>query len=648
MTVAGTLFNGPGVTGSYSLAPATYAPGPVSGTITLPTTGEGLSGESPINVTVGYTGNALLDRVVTATPITLGNAAGRFMAGQSVSGTTTLSTSGADSQYTRVTVAGTLFNGPGVTASYSLAPATYAPGPVSGTITLPTTGEGLSGENPVNVTVAYTGDALLNRVVSASAVDLGRFMASQSASGTSTLSTAGDDDAFTRVTVNGTLFNSAASTSTYNLALGTYAAGAVNGSVSLPVSGEGLAGEGSYAGVVVSYSGDALQPRSVTATPISLGLAGRFMLSQSVSGSSTLSTAGADSQYTRVTVNGTLFNSATSTSTYDMAAGTYSAGAVSGSVTLPVATAENGGAGLPGEGSYAGLIVSYSGDALQPRSITATPVSLGLAGRFMANVGVSGTSTLSTAGADSQYTRVTVDGTLFNSATTTSTYNLALGTCTAGAVSGSVTLPVVTAENGGAGLPGEGSYAGLILSYSGTAVQNRVVVSTSASFGLIHLGQSISEPITLSTTGLDSQSTRVSVNNAGPDGNGLAVSGGANPLFNGPAVTDNRTLLGTPSVAGVINGTIVLSTNGEGLSGESPLPVQVSYSGQVFSGNCAVERHFEQYLLGHQYQLERCRRGRNPRRARHLGRVRRLGHAGRRMYDHPRRRQPQPGFAHLQ
>ena len=44
-------------------------------------------------------------------------------------------------------------------------------------------------------------------------------------------------------------------------------------------------------------------------------------------------------------------------------------------------------------------------------------------------------------------------------------------------------------------------------------------------------------------------------------------------------------LTGTPNAAGLISDTIFLSTSGEGLSGESPVPVQVSYSGQVFSGN---------------------------------------------------------------
>ena len=170
-------------------------------------------------------------------------------------------------------------------------------------------------------------------------------------------------------------------------------------------------------------------------------------------------------------------------------------------------------------------------DVLAQRAVTASPISLG-GGRFMSSQSVGGTSTLSTSGDDDSFTRVTANGTLFNSATTTSTFNLASGTYAAGAVSGSVTLSVT-----GEGLAGEGDYAGVVVSYSGDSLQDRIVTSTSASFGVIHLGQSVSQPITLSTTGPDSQYTRVSVNNAGPDGNGLAVSGGANPIFNCPAVS---------------------------------------------------------------------------------------------------------------
>ena len=239
-------------------------------------------------------------------------------------------------------------------------------------------------------------------------------MASQGLSGASTLSTSGDDDSNTRVTVNGTLFNSATATSTYNLTR-PCAPGAVSGSVNLPVTGEGLAGEGSYADVIVSYSGNALQQRAVTASPIGLG---RFMASQSVGGASTLSTSGDDDSNTRVTVNGTLFNSATATSTYNLASGTYGPGAVSG-IGQPAGD---------GRRSHRRGQLCRRDRQLQRQRLAAThghrlPIGLG---RFMASQSVGGASTLSTSGDDDSNTRVTVNGTLFNSATATSTYNLTL------------------------------------------------------------------------------------------------------------------------------------------------------------------------------------------------------------------------------
>ena len=49
-------------------------------------------------------------------------------------------------------------------------------------------------------------------------------------------------------------------------------------------------------------------------------------------------------------------------------------------------------------------------------------------------------------------------------------------------------------------------------------------------------------------------------------------------------MTDNRTIAGTANTPGVFNGTVTLTTIGEGLPGESPINVPVNYSVQVFSG----------------------------------------------------------------
>ena len=124
------------------------------------------------------------------------------------------------------------------------------------------------------------------------------------------------------------------------------------------------------------------------------------------------------------------------------------------------------------------------------------------------------------------------------------------------------------------------------ISVSGTVVDNRVVTATPANFGLVHVGAALSQGITLSTTGDDNHYTRVTVPNpSAPDANGMSITGGANPTFNGPAISDTRAVSGVVTTAGILNGTIIVATSGEGLTGEKPVSVPVSYSAQVFSGS---------------------------------------------------------------
>ena len=226
------------------------------------------------------------------------------------------------------------------------------------------------------------------------------------------------------------------------------------------------------------------------------------------------------------------------------------------------------------------ISISVTGTVVANRLVTASPANVG---RQMAGATVpdaAGTTTLTSTGADDLFTRVTVGGTLFNGTTTSGT-TAASGTVLGVAASGYLT----TLTTSGEGLAGE-SPINVTVDYTATPLANRVVTSTSASLGLIHLGQTVApQSLTLSTSGGDANFTRVTVGNAGPDANGLSVSGGANPTFNGLSVTDIRTISGTPNAAGVLYGTLMLPTNGEGLTGESPINVPVSYSVQVFSGS---------------------------------------------------------------
>ena len=164
--------------------------------------------------------------------------------------------------------------------------------------------------------------------------------------------------------------------------------------------------------------------------------------------------------------------------------------------------------------------------------------------------------------------------------------SVAIGPLTyaAGATTG---LANITLTSSGTGANGTGVVTG---STSATiaVLDNRVVLATSAALPMIHLGQAIdAQTIVLSTSGDDNNFTRVTVTNAGPDANGISVGGGANPVFSGPAVSDTRSLSGTPTSAGLISGTITLAVSGEGLTGENPVPVSVGYSAAVFSGSAA-------------------------------------------------------------
>ena len=112
-------------------------------------------------------------------------------------------------------------------------------------------------------------------------------------------------------------------------------------------SGEGLTGEGSYAPVSVTYTATAVQQRTVTADALNLGrqISG-VDLSLLVGQSTTFSSSGADSAYTRITVNGQLFNS---TASYVL--GVSGSGNLAASGTFASYAAS--GEGLTGEGSYA-------------------------------------------------------------------------------------------------------------------------------------------------------------------------------------------------------------------------------------------------------------------------------------------------------
>ena len=121
---------------------------------------------------------------------------------------------------------------------------------------------------------------------------------------------------------------------------------------------------------------------------------------------------------------------------------------------------------------------------------------------------------------------------------------------------------------------------------TGTVIDNRTVTAAPVSFGLVHAGAAVSGSFSLSTTGPDSQYTRLTVDNGTQDGYGMSVSGGTTTLFNDGSVVDNgRTLSGTLVTAGSLNTTINLASHGENLPGKIDQPVSLTYTANVFSGS---------------------------------------------------------------
>ena len=120
-----------------------------------------------------------------------------------------------------------------------------------------------------------------------------------------------------------------------------------------------------------------------------------------------------------------------------------------------------------------------------------------------------------------------------------------------------------------------------------TVLDNRVVTATSNSFGLLHRGATVSASTSLTSSGTDTNYTRVTVGNAGADANGISVSGGNTAtLFDGTS-SDSRTVSGTFTTAGPKTGSITLTTTGEGLTGEVPVNATVGYSASIYSGTAS-------------------------------------------------------------
>jgi hypothetical protein len=153
--------------------------------------------------------------------------------------------------------------------------------------------------------------------------------------------------------------------------------------------------------------------------------------------------------------------------------------------------------------------------------------------------------------------------------------------------------PTVSLQNiaAGTGTTGAKSWIASITTNAGadasqtltaTVVANRVVTGSSVNFGSVIVGGSYGGTSNLSTTLDNNNATAVTVGTTtAADGNGVSITGGTGTSFNAVGSTGTRAFGGTASGAGAKSGSRTLTTTGEGLAGEAPVNVTISYTGSV-------------------------------------------------------------------
>ena len=277
-----------------------------------------------------------------------------------------------------------------------------------------------------------------------------------------------------------------------------------------------------------------------------------------------------------------------------------------GGNTLSVSLLNN----AAGSGSFGPKIFNYtianasnSADTAPPKSVTITATIV--ANRTVTATAVTGLRVIQGQTASGVSTLATNDpgnGDLtWTSNTQFTVYNPANGSsvgffgtssggtinvsCLASGPLGAGTIGTIAlSASGGEGLPGETDPAPTV-SLQGSIITNRVVTTAAVNFGLVHVGTTVSSAISLTTSGPDTQYTRLTVDDGTTDPYGLTVTGNTGTLFNSGSVVDNgRILSGTLNTAGTYSNTISLGSHGEGLTGEVDQPVALQYTVQVFSG----------------------------------------------------------------
>jgi len=225
--------------------------------------------------------------------------------------------------------------------------------------------------------------------------------------------------------------------------------------------------------------------------------------------------------------------------------------------------------------------VSHSFGRVMQGSTTSTGVDLSVDGTHASLTNASVTAS----GAAS--TTTTSPGTL--SALSASGINAGLITSATGVKTGAVTIDNLATTTAGTSLGSDNGNA--VINVDGTVLANRTLTATTlGDLGLQHVGATYAGPSTTTVTtasgtaGDDDHATRVTL--GGGSQNGLTVDASLT-VFNSASQGETRAVSGTFTTAGVISGSISLTTTTdatETATGTVAQTTAVTYTANVFSG----------------------------------------------------------------
>ncbi len=547
----------PNQTSTFSVSFAPTGTGTVNGNVALTVTGEA-------ELDVPLAGMGLAPATLTANPTSLTFT--NIVVGQNSTQTETIKNSGGTSaQITGVAATGTGFSVSGISLPVTLGAGqsvtfnvTFTPpsaGSFSGNVAVTS-----NAQNPtLNIPISGTAVAAGSLTASPTSIDFGNVVVGSSASQTVTLkNTGGANVTVTAASISGTGFSFSGltvpltltpnQTSGFSVKFTPASAGAVNGTMSLTVSGA--------SNVSIPLSGTGVTPATLTANPTSLTFTNIVVGTNSTQAETIKNTGGTSAQITGVAATGTGFSVSGISLPVTLGAGQ----SVTFNVTFtpPSAGSFSGNVAVTSNAQNPTLNIPISGTAVAAGSLTASPTSIDF-GNVVVGSSASQTVTLkNTGGANVTVTAASISGTGFSfsgltvpltlTPNQTSGFSVKFTPASAGAVNGTMSLTVSGASN-------------VSIPLSGTGVTPATLTAnpTSLTFTNIVVGTNSTQAETIKNTG----GTSAQITGVAATGTGFSVSGISLPVTLGAGQSVSFNVTFTPPSAGSFSGNVAVTSNAQ-------------------------------------------------------------------------------------